>query len=906
MSVINLCIDVVIILILVLIHRPAADLQTMNDQSKIYSVMPQEKKAENNYTLSINKLKRIFDPANCSDGWTICKTLNPNDVSDYLTKEVKRNVKRLCLILRSAKSFSEWKKRKINLDSLNLLTSLTWLQIMPQKGSFITHNRVEIAFPGNHSHKLPLEELHITIPLLEIGLVPFLKSLINLKVLNLGDTMELNIDGQFVDIINTLQGKQLIALSLRAFQTLMHYQPNFIEILNVTKFLWPLRQCPLQYLDLSHNDFLETFPGISSVAKNLRILDVSKNNLLDEKNTFLLEYLMHPTLEIIYFSNQGSSDKFQNEMGQVNSIRHKRTQVGDVNSIMGNYEICKRDLAINDTQEKEKHHFCELLQCLAPNTFKDIPCAVLPSWSDIFPLNFSCRYSLKIPIAKNLKEIHAANWNGFTIPKGTTEKNSLCLGPNSVQKIILSSNSKLFKGIYFQQNIKDAYIFGMEQVTYLDLSDNELLVPLENEWFYSFPQLQYLYLSGNFMNISNSDICRSNKHLKVLDLRRNGLNTIIDFRGCNYLEELDVSQNKLTSLSFDLKNIRFLNASDNKITKLSEKTIHMLKNLESPVTLDLSSNLWDCGCSKESIQSVKFMQTASEYNITFLNFIHYQCYSFGSYSFLSKVQVSHLTDQCYPSNIHIYIQAVAITISFVLVILLFYSCYRCRYRINTCYFHTCQRIHRNKNKRVKLNTCNIKYDAFVSYASDDRFWVHDVLMPELEKNYGLKLCLHYRDFPAHGDIADVIVEKINQSNSIVVVLSRFSVVRPWCDFELKQAHAQHLYTGQDLIIIKLGEIPSDLRLTDLVQDLLNSQVYIEWPEIGAQPSESDRRRQYLFWSKIQRAIYGQDHCECFRYCNPLYKRNDPLRIPLQQNMEENPMTSAFSGEGEHYNDLNQQ
>ena len=369
-------------------------------------------------------------------------------------------------------------------------------------------------------------------------------------------------------------------------------------------------------------------------------------------------------------------------------------------------------------------------------------------------------------------------------------------------------------------------------------------------------------------------------------------------------EQLDVSQNKLTSLSIKLNNIHFLNASDNKITKLSEKTIQMLKNLESPVTLDLSNNLWDCGCSKESIQSVEFMQTASEYNVTFLNFVHYQCYGFGSYSLLSKVKVSELTNQCYPSNIHIYIQTVAITISLVLVILLFYLCYRCRYRINTCYFHTCRWIHRNKHKRVQLK--NIKFDAFVSYASDDRFWVHDVLMPELEKNYGLKLCLHYRDFPAHGDIADVIVEKINQSNSIIVVLSRFSVSRRWCDFELKQAHAQHLDTRQNLIIIKMGEIPRDMELTDLVQDLLNSKVYIEWPEKGAQQSETDRRRQSLFWSKIQRAIYGQDYCECFRYCNPLYKRNDPLSIPLQQEMEENCMTSAFSEEGElYYDDDNQ-
>ena len=786
MSVINLCETVVVILIVMSTHRSAiAGLLRMNDQSNMYSVMPQDKQGENNHTLSLNTLKHIFDPVNCSSAGTICKSLNPKDVSHYLTKEVNHKVKRLCLIIRPAASFSEWNNRKISLDSLTLLTSLTWFQIMPQNSAFITHNRVEIVFPGNHTQKLPLEELHITIPLLEAGLVLFLKSLQNLKVLNLRDTIKLNQNGQLLNIINTLEGKQLVALSLQSFQTMKYYHYNFIEVLNVTKLLWPLQRCPLQYLDLSHNDFLDSLPGISSVAPNLRIFDVSHNKLF-HINAFIYEYLMHPTLEIIYFNNQGCSNKFQNKVAQVNSVqvKHQQSQDNDVRiSITVNYYICKEKLAINDTQEKEKHYFCELVQCVAPKFYKDIPCAVLPSWSDIFPLNFSCRHYVKFPIAKHIKEINMANWNGFTISKRTAERNTLCFGSNSLQKIILNSNSKVLKGIYFQQDIKYTRISGFEQVTYIDLSDNELRVPLENEMFYSFPQLQYLYLSGNFINISKSNICRSNKYLKVLDLRKNGLNTIADFKGCHYLEQLDVSQNRLTNLNIDLNSIHFLNASDNKITKLSEKTIQMLKNLESPVTLDLSNNLWDCGCSKESIQSVEFMQTASEYNVTFLNFVHYQCFGFGSYSFLSKVKVSELTDQCYPSNIHIYIQTVAITISFVLVILLFYLCYRCRYRINTCYFHTCQQIRKNKNKRVKLK--NIKYDAFVSYASDDRFWVHDVLMPELEKNYGLKLCLHYRDFPAHGDIADVIVEKINQSNSIVVVLSRFSVVRPWCDFELK-------------------------------------------------------------------------------------------------------------------------
>ena len=65
----------------------------------------------------------------------------------------------------------------------------------------------------------------------------------------------------------------------------------------------------------------------------------------------------------------------------------------------------------------------------------------------------------------------------------------------------------------------------------------------------------------------------------------------------------------------------------------------------------------------------------------------------------------------------------------------------------------------------KGQTKKIKYDAFVSYAADDRFWVHNILMSRLEVEYGLRLCIHYRDFPAHGDLVDVIAAKLQQGSN---------------------------------------------------------------------------------------------------------------------------------------------
>ena len=854
---------------------------------------------EHNNMVPLNKLQKIFDPANCSHAETTCKTLLPTQVSDYLEHEVNRSVEKLCLKIKPRKKISSFHERTIYLDALTQLHSLMWLQIMPEQGKLGTNNQVRIFYPANYTVKLPLKELHITIPIYHVGVetfAPFLHILDNLRVLNLANTLKILKDGLLEDILSELEGKPLIALSLQSFQSLTYYRESYTPVLNVTGMLWPLRSCPLQYLDLSKNDFLEALPGIYTVASGLRILDYSQNNLIINGNqASLIELLMHPNLEILYINNQGCNDRLKS--GNFRNMQptqqfHSEPQFSILRgSFLEDYLTCKHKLRINSTEERQKYYFCQLLYCINPELLKGIPCTVLPSWDDLFPLNFSCRFSVRIPISKSLETLDASNLNIFTKTTPPTKRNTLCLYPNSFQKLTFSSNGKLLEGLLMAEEMKYTRISGLEQVTYIDLSNNGLQVSLENEMLHSFPRLQYLYLSGNLISTSNSHICKSNRFLKTLDLSHNNLNTsALNLHSCHFLEQLYLSHNKLGDLDIDLSSIHFINASSNKITKLSQKTIRALINLSKkfPVTLDLSNNPWDCGCSRESINSIEFMQNAKKYRVTLQGFIHYQCYRLGSYSFLSSIKVSQLTSDCYPSHILLYVRAVTITTSVILVFLIFYMSYRCRYRINTCYFHTCQWIHKRKNvsERDKLTFSNIKYDAFVSYASEDRFWVHDVLMPELEGTYGLQLCLHYRDFPAHGDLVDVIIKKIQQSRCIVVVLSKFSVIRPWCDYELKSAHAQHLLMGKDLIIIKLGDIPNDLELTDLVRDLLNSQVYIEWPEVGLQMSKLDHKRQSVFWGKIQRAIYGEEHCSCMRYCNPLYNRNDPLRVPILEEYDQ--------------------
>ena len=70
------------------------------------------------------------------------------------------------------------------------------------------------------------------------------------------------------------------------------------------------------------------------------------------------------------------------------------------------------------------------------------------------------------------------------------------------------------------------------------------------------------------------------------------------------------------------------------------------------------------------------------------------------------------------------------------------------------------------------------YDIFISYCSEDRFWVHDMLMKKLEGTYGFKLCLHLRDFLLGEQIDNEIVRNMELSKSMYLL--SVTILSPKC------------------------------------------------------------------------------------------------------------------------------
>ncbi len=151
------------------------------------------------------------------------------------------------------------------------------------------------------------------------------------------------------------------------------------------------------------------------------------------------------------------------------------------------------------------------------------------------------------------------------------------------------------------------------------------------------------------------------------------------------------------------------------------------------------------------------------------------------------------------------------------------------------------------------------YDAFVAYSShgEERPWVHTTLREKLEGEHGLKLCMYHRDFKVGRDLADTIVEGINSSNMILLILSPTFLNSCWCEFEVRMANEKVVKERRDAVILvvysRLDQ--AGVRLPRKLARLLEKRIYIEWTE--------DPDGQKLFWSRLVHALKVNERYDAF-------------------------------------------
>ncbi|GIY17414.1 toll-like receptor 2 [Caerostris darwini] len=429
---------------------------------------------------------------------------------------------------------------------------------------------------------------------------------------------------------------------------------------------------------------------------------------------------------------------------------------------------------------------------------------------------------------------------------------------NSLSRFTLHGLKKLRALNLLKTKLSKIEDYAFETLTSLKslfLAGNELTY-LTNFTFSGLENLTNLYLSNNLLHFSQSDNpFKSITFLKVLYLHSNNIVTLPKriFGNLNNLETLMISNNNLLPWSTEIlsrnSSLKILGLKENQINFITPVMLSEFGQVNK--YLDLSRNPFNCSiCGMDDFQ--QFLKSS---NLT----LGLPPPNNAEFSIPVCVEPSTLRGQplldvdlplmtCMEMKIEVLssVGLVLIVFSMLLITIMLYLSYYFRWYIRYWIFHV------KAKARKTINLDNEKeqsytYDAFVSYNSRDNYWIAQHLIPALEhEDPRYKLCVHERDFILGQLITENILESIEASRNVILVLTEDFIKSEWCMFELHMAqHKLFVDTRDCLILIKLKKLDKKLYTKNMMY-LEKTRTCLTWSE--------DKTDQKLFWERIKKAL----------------------------------------------------
>ena len=345
-------------------------------------------------------------------------------------------------------------------------------------------------------------------------------------------------------------------------------------------------------------------------------------------------------------------------------------------------------------------------------------------------------------------------------------------------------------------------------------------------------------------------------HLDELDSSFNAINSLPykKFQAQVELQHLNLGSNSLQFVKFNMNhmnNLTVLDLSRNVFTQIDSQARNQLDTLVNlPNRAKLKLHLYDnpLGCSCDNLHFLEWLN-ARKSTIEFVYGDMITCMFNGSLVSLSSLHsdiLPHLELEC-----HVKMLLIASVSAFsVLNVTLSLSvcAYRHRFEITYLFY----KLIWEKKRFQEINNLHepFRYEAFAAFADLEADFVRDQMIPHLEEGDNpLKLCLHFRDFPYGCDINNNIIDSIQNSRKIVILLSNEFLRSKWCNFEFEMARTRCVSQGADLIIPLIMDDLDDLYRSGMpnsIINLLNKKTYKIWPP---PPQEVDD-----FWLGLRRAI----------------------------------------------------
>ena len=334
----------------------------------------------------------------------------------------------------------------------------------------------------------------------------------------------------------------------------------------------------------------------------------------------------------------------------------------------------------------------------------------------------------------------------------------------------------------------DVSLFAkLKGLYYIDLSNNKL-ISIPERLFWNQYKLSIVYLANNT--------------LTEIPARM--------FVNKPYLQHVDLSANSLTAIPAGLvENLQSLEIVDLSANLLSAIPSGLIKGTNLS-TFRLGNNPWECNCHtswmKEwlvrrrgiirDLDEVK-CSTGIPDSKLHVNFIEYQ---FNCTS---------------PAAIVVRNALLAVGAAIVLCVITVMLIYVYRGELKILLYVHCN--WHPFDAAENADFLDMQYDTFISYSGLDYKWVCFDLLPKLENhNPPYRVCVHDRDFMPGAYIEDNIMEAVESSRRMIMVLSQNYLKSDWCMLKFRAAHNKVLNDRTNYLILVLYD---DVNVSELDKDM---------------------------------------------------------------------------------------
>ena len=445
-----------------------------------------------------------------------------------------------------------------------------------------------------------------------------------------------------------------------------------------------------------------------------------------------------------------------------------------------------------------------------------------------------CINPLRTGLTSNLTELHmSGNLIKRVDPEcidGLDELREMYLDNNKLGSSGLlkySFTGRDIKSIEFSHNrltvLANDTLNNMTSLLALSLSHNDIN-EVETGCFHGLTSLLTLHLASNpelGKNIDNLQIALSSvPELRTLVLSSCGIARlpVSLLHTVNKSQILYLSNNAIISWEPEIfvnqRNLFSLHLRRNKILAINSTSVEHLPALRE---IYLDFNPFSCSCNirefRDWIFSGRFYVDINVYDKK-----SYACALPPNVKGVSLIDVNLGFRVCGPIN-EIIGGSVGV---FVLVFVIVASVimYRYRWYIRYGCFLVRGRLRQRRNQE-RLVECT--FDAFVSYNHGDQRWVIEHLLPELEYRGNIRLCLHDRDWLAGPDVADNIIDSIENSHKTILILSNHFAQSQWCELEMSMAQHKLLTSQKDVLVLVLKDPIDDCYMTSRLRHLMTTQ-----------------------------------------------------------------------------------